>query len=114
MTRTLLRRGGEVLLRPLPVGLHRLRARLPVRRADLSVLAEVLKRLQDAKRLVDRTADAEVVHGRVLDDALRVDEEEAAERHRTPFVEDAVRRREFLLEILEERVAEALDPPLLA
>ena len=103
---------GEVLLRLLPVGLHGLRAGLPVGGADLAVLAHELERLQDAERLVHRAADADVVDRGVLDDAVGVDDEEAAQRDGAGLVEDAVLLGELLLEVLEERVREALDAAL--
>src|SRR5512135_3181323 len=109
-----LRGCGEVLLRLLPVGLHRLRAGLPVRGADLAVLTDELEGLEQAERLVHGAADAEVVDRRVLDDAVGVDEEEAAQGDLPVLGEDAVFLGELLAEVLEERVREALDAALLA
>src|ERR1035437_2323003 len=102
----------EVIFGLLPVGLHGLRARLPVGGADLAVLAHVLEGLQDAERLVDGAADRRVVDRRVLDDAFGVDDEQAAQRDLAVLGQHVVLLGEVLAEILEERVREALDATL--
>src|ERR1039457_4585570 len=107
-------RVGEVLFRLLPVGLHGLRAGLPVRGADLTVLAHVLEGLEDAKRFVDRPTDGGVVDRRVLDDAIGVDDEKAAQRDLAVLGKYVVLPGKVLAEILEERVREALDTALFA
>src|ERR1039457_7402251 len=107
-------RVGEVLFRLLPVGLHGPRAGLPVGGADLTVLEHVLEGLEDAKRFVDRPADRGVVDRRVLDDAIGVDDEKAAQRDLAVLGQYVVLPGKVLAEILEERVREAPDTALLA
>src|ERR1019366_1565074 len=107
-------RVGEVLFRLLPVGLHGLRAGLPVSGADLTVLEHVLEGLEDAKRFVDRPADRRVVDRRVLDDTIGVDDEKAAKSDLAVLGQYVVLPGKVLAEILEERVREALDTALFA
>ncbi len=77
-------------------------------------LAHVLERLKDAKRFVDRPADRRVVDRRVLDDAIGVDDEKAAQRDLAVLGQHVVLPGEVLSEVLEERVGEALDAALFA
>src|ERR1035441_4318148 len=104
----------EVLFRLLPVGLHGLRAGLPVGGADLTVLKHVLEGLEDAKRFVDRPGARGVVDRRVLDDTLGVDDEKAAQRDLAVLGQYVVLPGKVLAKILEEWVREALDTALFA
>src|SRR5690606_26853392 len=54
---------------------------LPVGWADLAVLGDELERLDEAQSLIDRAADWKVVDGALAEDALRVNDEQATERH---------------------------------
>merc|ERR1719473_575251 len=94
--------------------LHRRRARLPARRAHLiRVVLHVLDRLQSAERLVHGAAEGKVVDGAVLDDALLVNDEEAAERDAL-VAEHLELLADLLLEIGDERVPKIAKAALLA
>lgn len=95
------------------VDTYRLGARSPVGRTDLAVLVVELNRLERAQRLVDGAPNAEVVDRDVSENALWVDDEEAAQRD-AGVGEDAVVRGHLLRDVREEGNVEMAQPALVA
>src|SRR5689334_14694008 len=72
------------------LGIDGVLALRPVGRADLAGLRRLLGRVERPQDLVHVAADVEEVHRLALDDAVRVDQEHAAERDALGLVEHAV------------------------
>lgn len=104
---------------------HGVGAFFPIHRADFAVFLEVLEGIDDAEALADRAAEWHVVDDLVTDDAIKVDEEEAAVGDEFAgddgfafFVdaviacEDVVVFGDGLVDVSNERVGDALDAAL--
>ena len=97
---------AEVLQTVVALGVDGLLAGLPVGGTHLAVLRDELEGLHQTQRLVHAAAHREVVHGDVLDHALGVDDEQAAESdaellhvtdvRRNYVVENAILRSDLL------------------
>jgi hypothetical protein len=92
----------------LPIGFHGILAGLPVGGADFAVFAGELESLEYAEGFVNGTSDGEVIDGGMLDDAIGVDDEEAAECD-SIVGEDAVVGGDLFIEISGEGVVESVD-----
>lgn len=88
--------GSKVLQAALGVGLHSLAALRPAGRADLAVLLGELESLDETDGLLDIAADGQVVDGDLSEDALGVDDEQAAQGNALFLDEDAVAARNLL------------------
>ena len=118
------RAAAEVLQAVVALRVDRLLAGLPVRRAHLAVLRHELERLHQTQRLVHAAAHREVVHRDVLDHALRVDDEQAAESDaqilrltplpRTHVVQNAVLRGDLLRVVADDGDLHVAQTALLA
>lgn len=93
--------GGELLV-ALGGRLDGLVSGVPVGRADLAVLVGELEGIDQAEGLVDAAADGEVVDGDLADDAVGVDDEEAAEGNAFLLDEDTVVLGELVVLVGEE------------
>src|SRR3982751_298086 len=80
----------------------------PVGRAK----AAGLETLKDAKRLVDRASDVQVVDDRILQDAFRVDDEKPAKSNVRIVHQDVVFRGEASAYVRSDRVFDALNAVL--
>lgn len=93
--------GGELLV-ALGGRLDGLVSGVPVGGADLAVLVGELEGIDQAEGLVDAAADGEVVDGDLADDAVGVDDEEAAEGNAFLLDEDTVVLGELVVLVGEE------------
>jgi len=64
--------------------------RVPVGRADLSVLIRELERLNETNSFVDGASDGEIVDGDLTESSLGVDKEETTKRNTSILDQDAV------------------------
>ncbi|TYZ69399.1 hypothetical protein PybrP1_007736 [[Pythium] brassicae (nom. inval.)] len=104
----------KVLVRVLRVREDRLVARLPVRRAHFAVLLDKLQRLDEPERLVHAPADREVVDRHLLQHALRVDDEQPAQRNASALEQHAVLGRDELRNVGHDRDVHLAEPTLVA
>lgn len=104
----------EVLHLLLGVGDDGVAAGLPAGGADLAVLVGVLEGLHQPEGLVHGAADGEVVHGDLPEDALVVDDEEAAEGVAVLLEVDAVVLADGVRQVGEEGDVESAEAALLA
>lgn len=93
--------GGKLLV-ALGGRLDGLVSGIPVGGADLAVLVGELEGIDQAEGLVDAAADGEVVDGDLADDAVGVDDEEAAEGNAFLLDEDTVVLGELVVLVGEE------------
>ena len=93
--------GGELLV-ALGGSLDGLVSGVPVGGADLAVLVGELEGVDQAEGLVDAAADGEVVDGDLADDAVGVDDEEAAESDALLLNEHTVVLGELVVLVGEE------------
>src|SRR5688500_46483 len=98
----------EVRERVVRVRLDRVVAGLPVGGADFAVGADELAGPENADGLVDAAAHREVVDRRVLHDAVRVDDEQPAQRDAL-LGEHAVALAHLAFEVREEWIGDAAD-----
>lgn len=113
---------SEVVGNALMIGSHGGVTFLPVHRADLAVLLEVLKGIDDAKAFLDGAPKGHVIDDLVTNGAFLVDEEESTVRHEltfdgvfTIFVDDFVSCEDVVgfgnrfVDVRNERVGHAFD-----
>src|SRR4030095_1958967 len=86
----------------------------PVGGADFAGLRRLLGRVERPQDLVHVAADVEEVHRLALDDAVRVDQEHAAEGDALRLVEHAVVARDALGDVGEDGIVGAGDAALIA
>lgn len=108
-----IRLSREVLEGALGIGLHALGAGLPVGGADLAVLVGELEGLDEAQGLVDGAAHGQVVDGDLAQDALGVDDEQAAQGHALVLEQHPVLARDGLALVRHERQAQVRPQPAL-
>ena len=106
---------GEELLASHGIRLHGLLAGSPVGGADLIGMGlHVLECLENAERLVNVTANGEVVDRGVHDHTLGIDDEQAAQRNTFLVVQHVVGASDLFLEISDQRVVDVAETTLVA
>src|SRR3569832_1511377 len=102
---------GEVFRDALGGCLHGILAFLPAGRADFAVFLEKLQRIDHAQHFVDFAAERQIVNHLVLDDALTVDQERAAQRDAVRML-DAVGASDLMLDVGDDGKADRADAAL--
>jgi hypothetical protein len=102
-----------VLLNALGGGLDGVHTRVPVGGADLAVLVGELEGIDETEGLVDAAADGQVVDGDLPQDAVRVDEEQAAQGNALLLDQDAVVLADGVVLVRQQRDVDLAQAALL-
>jgi hypothetical protein len=102
-----------VLLDALGGSLDGVHAGVPVGGADLAVLVGELEGIDETEGLVDAAADGQVVDGDLPQDAVRVDEEQAAQGNALLLDQDAVVLADGVVLVRQQRDVDLAQAALL-